>query len=409
MKLALLCALFCLLVVPHALANSTAARIEDVAALCNALEANHADLYASISREAFAQKRASLEAALPELTDGEFAYALMGLAASVGDAHTTVAHTQSAYKTLTALPFAVMPMDGRWYLAMCEAEYASLLGYEVTAIEGVPMAQVFERAKAYISHDNEAWAHRQCSNTINFLEGLRMMGVAAQDAQAVTLALSGPNGEAAQLTAPGLLEAEIMRAQIVSLAPRAYADTWAAGYYRALLLDEETLFIQYNTCQDAPQMSVAEFAQQLQPYVQSEQVARVIIDLRYNTGGNSMLFEPILALLEEECTKRAVQVYTLIGMDTFSSAVMNAVDTVRRLDAVLAGSPTGGSVNSFGEVQHFTLPHAPLVAYYSTKAFELMPGYEGTSLMPEIVCGQTFADYMSGVDTAVRAIMESTK
>ena len=43
------------------------------------------------------------------------------------------------------------------------------------------------------------------------------------------------------------------------------------------------------------------------------------------------------AVLEEVQTKKQLDVYTLIAGDTFSSGVMNELDTKKRLDAVLVG------------------------------------------------------------------------
>lgn len=396
-----LCAL--LLCSLPAWAQEEAQRLEDIAELCAVLEEKHPDPYAHISREAFAVKRAEIEARADEMTDGEFAYALMGLAASIGDAHTTVSYYQNKYSELTALPFALTPMEGRWLLAMAEEGHAAHLGEEVTAINGVPMAEVFERAKAFISHDTDAWARRQLSNTVNFLEGLRMMGIAPQDAQGVTLSLCGASGVETELFAPGMSESEIMQAKIVSLTPAAYVQTWASGYYRALQLNGSAFFIQYNVCQEAPDMSMAQFAQLVRPYV--ETVEKVVLDLRWNTGGDSRVIEPLLNMLEEVREKKRLDVYTLIAGDTFSSGVMNALDTKKRLDAVLVGSPTGGAVNAFGELCTQALLHAPLAVSCSTKRFELQPDYDGDSLVPDIPVEQTVEDYMRGRDTVVEAVL----
>lgn len=396
-----LCAL--LMCTLPACAQEAAQRMEDIAALCGVLEEKHPDPYAHISREAFNGKRAEIEARAQEMTDGEFAYALMELAASIGDAHTTVSYYQNKYSELTALPFALMPMEGRWLLAMAQEEHAAYLGWEVGAINGVPMTEVFERAKAYISHDTLAWARRQLSNTINFLEALKVMGIVPEHASGAKLSLTGPLDEVHEVYVPGMNESEIMQAKIVSLTPAAYAQTWASGYYRAMPLNDSVFFIQYNVCQEAPDMSMEAFSQLVRPNVEAAQ--KVIIDLRYNTGGDSRVIEPLLNMLEYVRAQRPLDVYTLIAGDTFSSGVMNALDTKMRLDAVLVGSPTGGAVNAFGELYTQVLPHAPMAVSCSTKRFELQPDYAGDSLIPDIHVEQTLADYLCGRDSVVEAVL----
>lgn len=111
------------------------------------------------------------------------------------------------------------------------------------------------------------------------------------------------------------------------------------------------------------------------------------------------------AVLEEVQTKKQLDVYTLIAGDTFSSGVMNELDTKKRLDAVLVGSETGGAVNAFGELYTAALPHAPLVVSCSTKRFELRPDGAGNSLIPDIPAEQTLEDYMCGRDTVVEAVL----
>lgn len=404
--LAALLAALCL-VPACALAQGTGdERLEDIAALCDTLEASHKNLYAAISREDFAQKREALEQEAPGMSDAAFYYALRELTASVGDAHTTLDFSDSWYAHLTALPFAVLPMEGTWFLAITDEANAAYLGWEVTAIDGVPMDEVFRRAKRLISHENDVWAARQVSNTINFLEALQYLGVTPEGASGVTLALRRPGrDEEAQLALAGLSEEEIASLKTARLSPEQTPMTQPNGYYSALLPDERTLFIQYNVCADWEAMPMSEFAAAVDGLLAENAYEKVVIDLRYNSGGDSSVWWPLLDALERRQKEQGFPVYTLIGADTFSSGILDALESKERLCATLVGSPTGGSVNGYGELKSFDLPNMPISVSYSTKYFEPVPGYEGSSLLPDVTVEATLADYLAGRDTVAEAVL----
>lgn len=281
-----------------------------------------------------------------------------------------------------------------------------MLGWEVAAIDGVPMDEVFERAKSIISHENDVWAAQQFSNTINFLDALQFLGVAPADADGVTLALrEDGQAEETALFVPALSEEEVSAASFARLTAQSAPATAPSGAYRAMELNADTFFIQYNVCQEAPDLPMADFASAVGELLRAGSYRKLIVDLRYNTGGNSAVIEPLIAELHGILAERALSVYALIGANTFSSGILAALDVQAHLGATLVGSPTGGSVNSYGELQSFTLPNSPMTVFYSTKYFENVPGYEGSSLQPDVAVEDSLADTLAGRDAAVEYVL----
>ena len=269
------------------------------------------------------------------------------------------------------------------------------------------MAEVFTRAKGIISHENDVWAAQQFSNTINFLEALQFLGVTDAQAQGVTLALASRDGEReSELFLPGMSEQEIMAARIVSLQAEATAATAPSGVYRAMGLSERTLFLQYNACMEVPDLPMRDFAQQVEALLVQNGYDTLLLDLRYNAGGDSSVWWPLREVLENVQARQGLTVYTLIGAQTFSSGIIDALESREYLGATLVGASTGGSVNGFGELKSFSLPNSPVTVWYSTKYFELVPGYEGSSLMPDIPVEETLEDWLAGRDSVVEAVLE---
>lgn len=387
-------------------AQDSSERLEDLIALCSGIKAGHKNPFSVISEAEFDAQADDIAARLDGMTGAQFYYELRALVASIGDAHTTIDYADSWYAHLLALPFAVTPAQGRWYAAILPGEHASMLGWEVTAISGMPIGEVFERAKSIISHENDVWAAQQFSNTVNFLDALQFLGVASADDTGVTLTLCEDDAsEPVELFLPALSEAEIMAADLARLTPRSAPLTAPSGYYRAMALDGGAFFIQYNTCQEAPDLPMADFASAVGELLRAGDYSKLILDLRYNTGGNSAVIEPLIAELHAFLQDHETPVYALIGEATFSSGIIGALDIRKHLGATLVGSPTGGSVNGYGELKSFILPNSPMTVFYSTKYFNLVPGYEGSSLVPDIAVEATIDDRIAGRDAVVDYVL----
>lgn len=379
---------------------------EDLDLFTSTLEENHKNLYANISKEEFQAEVEQVRAELPGMSEGQFYYSLRRLLSLVGDAHTSLGFTDSNYRHLTALPFAVMYFEDGWHLMMLEEQNQQYLGYRLLAIDGTPIDEVYAKAKTIMSYENESWARQQFSNTINFLDALKYLGIVGEDADSITLTIQKGEGSPEEtLPLKGMNEEEIFAAAILQVDRRETPATAARGYYRTLDLGDGAFFLQYNTCQEAEDLPMAEFVELTSDALCAGQYTKVILDLRYNTGGDSRIFEPMIEKLGELKEQQGFQVYVLIGRNTFSSAIINSIQAQEALDAVLVGEQTGGSVNGYGELQSFQLKNTPIQVYYSTKYFELIPGYDKDSLYPDQPVAQTYADYVAGVDPEVQAVL----
>ena len=122
------------------------------------------------------------------------------------------------------------------------------------------------------------------------------------------------------------------------------AATLDAGIFLSI-----TLFIQYNACREMPGEPFYTFTEAVLAAVDSIDIDRLVIDLRYNRGGDFSVMAPFIEALAErkelDCFGAA---YVLIGRETFSSAVLNAIEIRRKLRATLVGEQTGGKPNHYG-------------------------------------------------------------
>ena len=90
--------------------------------------------------------------------------------------------------------------------------------------------------------------------------------------------------------------------------------------------------------------------------------------------------------------------------ETFSSGMWTA-DDLRKLGAVLVGSPTGGKPNSYGNTQTLVLPNSRLEVSYSTRHFQLIQGSDPASVMPTLTVEATIDELRAGRDPVLEAAL----
>jgi len=385
-------------------AEETAKMIEDLNLLSDTLEKEHIDLYAKISKEAFDAEKTRIEAEIPHMTDADYYFAMNQMIAMVRDAHTTMNYSDSIYSHLLTLPFAVEKYGEEWHLMMLDELNEQYLGAKLKAINDVPIQDIFEKSKSIISFENESWAISQFSNTISFKEALNYLGVVEGD-EKIMLNIETNDGVDTSFEIVPLTITTLMNTEIEVLEGETVAKTWPEGFYRALSLNDDHLLIQYNVCGESPDLSMATFTDAIKKELSEKNYNTVVIDLRYNTGGNSEVFRPMLDMIKSLKEEKSLEIYTLIGKSTFSSAIINAVQTKEELGSTLIGSATGGNVNGYGEVKSFELKNHPFVVTYSTKYFEIIKGYDKDSLYPDVEVEQTLEDYLDGKDTEIEWIL----
>lgn len=376
---ALLAAALCAGTLPTALAvdtpaepaaaaqNTIANRREDLAFLLETLGRVHPQIYANSSRQAFADKRAEIEAGLDEMSDFDFAIALSELVALVGDSHTGV-NVGVYADQLHFVAMDIARFAEGWVVTALPAEHEALLGGVLTQVNGIPIDEVQERISPMIGADNPTYERRQFGGLVYVYEILQHYGI-ADDPSGVELTIRTADGEQT-VCVPAFTRPEMAALQVVSLAsrvtsaPATAADT--SRLYFAKALDGQTLYIQYNACREDEALPMETFAAQIVEQLGQGQYTRVLLDLRNNGGGSDGVLLPLLYALEEARDQDGIAFYALIGEATFSSALINAVEC-KELGATLVGAPTGGSVDHFGSVSSFSLPHTGIRVRYSNK------------------------------------------
>jgi hypothetical protein len=345
----------------------------------------------------------AIETDVPKLADAEILLRLMRLMASAHVAHNRV-ETPPGMGFLNRLP-----VNFHWFadglaVAAATPEYSETLGARVRKIGGLKPEEFLTSLEPYVSYENNTELREGTAELMNAKGILAHFRLTGSDGQ-VVLELEKPDGRVSEVSVPF----ELARTQMIGLAERisapvpVYRSHPGLSYWYEFLPDSGTLFIQYNRCENDRKLPFAEFATKLLAEADAQRVKRVVIDLRWNGGGNSRVMGPLINGLSSR-RKSIGPLFVLIGPSTFSSAVDNAVELRRVLAAKFVGETSGGMPGGYGEVARLTLPNSKLVIRYTTKNYG---AGSAKTLTPDVDAPFTLGEFAGGRDPGLTAAIHA--
>jgi hypothetical protein len=180
-------------------------------------------------------------------------------------------------------------------------------------------------------------------------------------------------------------------------------------YWFEYLPAEAGVYFQFNGVGDQPLEPIAMFCERLFTFIDNHQVSKLVIDLRWNGGGNTYLAQPLLHRLIG-CTKinRRGCLYVIIGRGTFSAAQNTATAIERETNAIFVGEPSGSRPNFVGETIPFMLPYSKALVNVADLYWQTSwPMDHRPWIAPELYAPPTFETYSQNRDPALEAVLSS--
>ncbi len=364
------------------------------------------------------------------LDNNQIKVKLAHIISMIGDAHTSVNlefnENQFFY-----------PLEMEWFedelrVIGTDKQYENILGKRLIRINCVDVDEIMKEINLLISHENEQWLKAVNVKYIIMPDLLKLLNYAKEDKaefhfldnhRNVSKIILKPKEltDIKQISVQDLMPIKPVRLQYDTENPYNHQHFWSK-----YVEEDKILYFQYNQCIDKNvAKKVAElfpekiaklgydyesipnfedFSKALINQINNNDVEKLVIDLRNNTGGSSQLMTSLVSKLKN-IDKLNSRIYVIIGRNTFSSGVYAVVDLKEKLQAKVYGEPTGGNVNSYGEIKPLTLPNSKLQISYSTKYFDLSSKYK-EAFIPDVPIIQSFDHYINGIDDAYEAIKE---
>ena len=375
----------------------------DLEFLTKELPEKHCNFFTARSKGEFVSGIEAIKAESERLTDFQVALKTQQLIARFGDSHTMLQFFQLIDQT-QILPLGTLWVSDGLYITKTTPENKEILGLRIVAINDTPIATVIDSLSTLFTIDNQAIVKSIVPETVMSLQALEHFGFA--DSRQVKLMLSDGKTQVVKPIHPDNAFVNF-RPDSLAFATANRKVLFTSRYFP----EDRIYYMLYNKCHSrelAAERGDAEAAQKLPSFeaftrkafetLNDKPVDKLIFDMRYNGGGNSSQGTEFVERLAQALKQHPqVAVYVVLGRDTFSSAILNAMDFKQLTNAVFVGEETAGKPNHFGEVRSFQLPSSKVLVNYSTKYFTRSEK-EIETIEPDMSIEMSFADFKKGVD-----------
>jgi tetratricopeptide (TPR) repeat protein len=358
----------------------------------------------------FDQAVAELDAAIPGLSDTQILVGLMKLVRYLDDGHASLDGPEDEEDMSRLLPLDLFLFPEGLYVIGAGPGCEHLLGAKVEKIGGLTIDEAMATLDPVLTRDNEhwlSWKFPVFARHTAILEGLGIDPV---------LTVQLPDGTRDEVRP---------KAIPVKVRLDRYPPGWTAlidtvpgprplhlrnrelPFWFEYLPADDLVYFQYNAVRDHPSETLAAFCDRLFGFIEDHNVGRLVIDVRWNGGGNTFLSQHLLhRLIASERLSRRGGLFVIIGRLTFSAAQNTVTAIERETNAIFVGEPTGSRPNFIGERITFELPYSKVRANAADLFWQTSwPLDHRTWTAPDIYAPPTFEAYRRNADPALDAIL----
>ena len=329
------------------------------------------DPFHKTSEAQFHSEVERLRAEVPNLSDNQIIVRIMRLSAMVGDGHTNIApQVVHSWKTV---PLQFELFDEGWYIVAADQKYANLVGKQVLRFGSQTTEQVIQALGPIISKDkdNPQNIKRSGPRYARYPAILNGLGLQSQsESIAFTVREADGTTSTTEVTA---VKDDQQYSRIAghpswvtlfqgSPGPLpSYLKDRRKNYWFETVPNTKTVYFQFNLVVQDPAEPLNAFLERLLKYIDDQKIEKLIIDMRWNNGGNGRLAYPMLSFLTRaERINQPGKLFLIVGRYTFSAAPIVASVIESYTNAILVGEPTPTGPNFIGEDNFVSLPYSQL-------------------------------------------------
>jgi len=355
-----------------------------------------------------------------DLSDAHIVVEMMKLLALLGDGHAGIDMARERGDLRQGIPVLLYLFQEGLFIISATPEHEDLLGARVLRFGGRDVEETLGALLPILSRDNDHGPRSTAPSTLRLLPIVHALGLVPEPDH-VSLELVDRHATERTVTLdagddPKDRVTRICPAGWVSLpdtVPSAlplYLKNLALAYWFEYLPESATVYFQFNSVRDEIE-AFGRFLERLFGFIDQHEVTRLVIDMRWNGGGNTFLEIPLIhRLIASTKINRAGGLWVIIGRHTFSAA-QNAVTLMQtHTEAKFVGEPTGSRPNFIGETIPVRLPYSRLWVNVSDLFWQTSwPVDYRTWIAPLIYAPPSFELFRQNRDPAMEAIAEVTE
>jgi hypothetical protein len=391
------------------------------------LRSYHPNLYYRISEEEF---DAVIEQSRGEITDArsdlEAYFAIKKTVASIQDVHTQLWEGGAFPLSDLRFPFRLDRFTDGVFITVIAKEYENALGARVTAINGIPVEEVLAIVDGSTNADNEFGRIHPNLTAITLARFIYGLGI-ADGVDKIELNVIPAGGEPTRLSLESIADTSSIswfnrvvigptKGEYVHAASLLGDDTPlhlkrrgqdGAFYWFDHLDEEKTLYFQLNQVANQPggDETLAQFTDRVWSYVDehADEVDKLIIDLRYNDGGNALRIIPFVnEVIKRDHINDRESLFVLVGSRTNSAAVIFLTELLFHTDPIVIGEPPACPFNFFSNsVLRGNLPNSGFRLRVASRQIDNSWSNDTVYYRPDIPAPFSSSDYFGGRDPAL--------
>jgi tetratricopeptide (TPR) repeat protein len=379
----------------------------DLKLLAREIKRLHYDPFRQFTQAQFDAHVNRLNEEIPKLSEAQIVVGLMKLARMAGDGHTSVF---GALPTTKRLPVQLFLFTEGIFVTAAAPEHAELLGAQIIKVGEHPVEKVMQALDPLISRDNDMGPKNIAPGLMRNLLLLNGAGL-IPDQEKCAFTIRDATGQTRTVTLPANAAIQpadnwVTVTQKLTAPAPLYLKNRRLAYWFEYLPESKTIFMQYNAVRNSPEESFTGFCERLFKFINENAVEKLIVDLRWNGGGNTFLARPLVhGLIGNAKINQRGKLFVITGRNTFSAAMNTSTMIERNTQAIFVGEPTGSSPNFIGETIAVELPYSKLRASVSDLYWQTSwPMDHRTWIAPLLYAPPSFELNKQGRDPALEAI-----
>jgi hypothetical protein len=384
--------------------------------------------YAADERAAALAVLDRLEANVATLSDQAIVAGFAQVAAASRNAHTR-AYLLRNRGWWRRYPIRIWPFADGWRVVATQPGYEALLGVRLTRIGGRAIEDAASAVRPLFA-GNDAWARYMATYSLTSPDAL--IGMRVIDSDTIAFEGEGTHGPVSVPVAPmPLVRRDGPEESWWYLSPRnpgwrhvlegRASATFLAEPTRNYLMRRcagGTLYVQFFRAQDGQGERVRDFGNRVLAEIAASRPRRLVIDVRFNTGGNLQLAQPFFtALAQSPITQQRRRFFMISGINTFSAGISPMAHMRQDAEVTIVGEGPGDELDYWSEGGNVPLPYSGILMHfadrmhtYSRVSYDLAPelrdlNFEVDSVEPDVHTRLRWADYIAGRDPSLEAIV----
>jgi tetratricopeptide (TPR) repeat protein len=391
---------------------------DDLRFLQETVHKDYSFLFKKTTKEAFDADVEKLHNDIPNLEEHEIVIGFARLVASFKYGHTVLGFRYQPH-AFHQLPFNLYQFNNGVFIQGVHKDYQKALGAKVLAIEGVSIEDALKAIYPVVPAENNQFFKAYAGLYLSSPEVLHAQGVIDNFSTIVDFTLE-KNGKTFKQSFTALPIGErvptsysLVKQDGDWLDAREQSDTpnylkqLDKIYYYEYLPETKTVYVRQSQIQDDPSEDIPTFYNRVFDFIDTNDVERLVLDVRLNGGGNNYKNKPIVTgIIKSEKINKVGNLFVIIGRRTFSACqnLVNELDNYT--NTLFVGEPTSENVNFYGDNNRVELPNSKIPAFLSFAWWQDKPQWEGADwTAPHIAVDMSFEEYKTNQDPVLDAAL----